>query len=328
MTLESDIDRLLDGDVNHIATWTRRVPPENLEKAYYIAVQVVGTGVPPAVRIKALALMQALVRHNPTLKESEMSGPVTALTDQIKSTDHPEFQYACARVMAHLLADCPRISEESFQEGTSLLRCLSRTSTFPHSREYLAVFFAHGSAFQARSRQRLLARRLPVWAFIGKLAAPHKQISMGHAKRYGIDWVSFGDYVAGEAHKRGMDESLSVLQALGEELVRDPELLCRNVLAQAPDWQPGLPIVVDGVRHQAVLDALKKLVSPCDVVPCKIDVEPAILEQLLEKKYGKSARDRAAHAATEREVEDLSRTAITFCHFGSDAAQPQQHSPS
>ena len=76
--------------------------------------------------------------------------------------------------------------------------------------------------------------------------------------------VGFGDYVRGEAKRRGIDEFLETLQAVGEGLVaRGPETFCRAVLRQA-DWESGGPLVIDGIRHAEIVAALRAVLAPTE----------------------------------------------------------------
>ena len=312
MNLGREIDKLLNDDIDDVISWGRRVrPPESFE-VYDAAARIVSSvTAPPIAKIKALALMQAVIQLHGELKQSDLSGHVDALVSAIETTDHPEVQYSCARVMSSLLADCPNVSDDAFEKGLFLLKCLMRTSTYPHSREFLKSLFSRGTPLRERYIRRTIARRLPVWAFVGRLATPHKRISFEHARKYDIDWVSFGNFVRDEARRRGMEGTVEQLQRLGQELVdRDAQALCRSVLAQAADWQQGLPIVVDGIRHGKVLAALKQLVAPCEVILQRVDVEPALWDRLLLEKLGDPVKiEKAKHAPTEQEVEQLSRDA-------------------
>lgn len=73
---------------------------------------------------------------------------------------------------------------------------------------------------------------------------------------------SFGQYVRSVARVRELPETRGVLQLIGEELVAsDCEAFCRHVLADGA-WTPGLPLVLDGVRHAVVVGTLKRIVAP------------------------------------------------------------------
>lgn len=100
--------------------------------------------------------------------------------------------------------------------------------------------------------------------FSGSIASGKSTLSEAVAAALGCDRVSFGQHMRDEAARRGLPDDRGTLQKIGEELIdHNVEALCASVLAQA-DWAPGEPIVIDGVRHVAVSDCLKRLVSPSE----------------------------------------------------------------
>ena len=105
-----------------------------------------------------------------------------------------------------------------------------------------------------------------VIALAGKIGSGKTSIAVALAHKLGCPRVGFGDYVRLEATKRGMDPgSREVLQELGESLLRqDLEGFCEAVLGQA-NRAPDGSLIVDGVRHVAVLDALDRLLRPSPV---------------------------------------------------------------
>ena len=64
------------------------------------------------------------------------------------------------------------------------------------------------------------------------------------------------------ATSRGVEHTRDSLQTIGEELeASDPTRFCRTVLDDA-EWHPAESVVVEGIRHVRILDALKSLVAP------------------------------------------------------------------
>jgi cytidylate kinase/transcriptional regulator with XRE-family HTH domain len=114
----------------------------------------------------------------------------------------------------------------------------------------------------------LLLRALEpmVLAFSGKMGSGKSTLSEHVAKA--LDWkrASFGDYVRKVAKDEGLDEdSRDVLQELGARLVKsDPEEFCRDVLAEF-DWRSGEPLIVEGIRHAEIVEALRRVVAPLEV---------------------------------------------------------------
>ncbi len=101
-----------------------------------------------------------------------------------------------------------------------------------------------------------------VVAFSGPIASGKSSLSDALAKSLGCDRVSFGAHVRKRAQSLGKGENRDALQAIGEQLIeQDAEGFCRAVLADAK-WEPGKPLIVDGVRHAEVAELLRKLVFP------------------------------------------------------------------
>jgi len=109
----------------------------------------------------------------------------------------------------------------------------------------------------------LIELRTPlVLGFAGSIASGKSALSTAIAERLGIPRVSFGDFVKNEAVSRGLQLSRGNLQAIGEELVgHDVAGFCSAVLKSA-GYVSGHSIVVDGIRHAQVLEALRQLCSP------------------------------------------------------------------
>jgi dephospho-CoA kinase len=101
-----------------------------------------------------------------------------------------------------------------------------------------------------------------VLGFTGRIGSGKTTISSMIAERLGWPRVGFGEYVRKIAWSRGLAESREILQELGESLFSsDPEQFCRAVLAQV-SWKQGEPLIIDGIRHVAVVNQLRHLVSP------------------------------------------------------------------
>jgi transcriptional regulator with XRE-family HTH domain/dephospho-CoA kinase len=113
--------------------------------------------------------------------------------------------------------------------------------------------------------RNLLLRALEpvVLAFCGKVASGKSTLATEVAKA--LDWkrTSFGDYVRVVASSQGLEASREVLQDLGESLVKTPEAFSRAMLAHF-GWQAGEPLIIDGVRHREVVEALRKIVAPLE----------------------------------------------------------------
>jgi len=152
----------------------------------------------------------------------------------------------------------------------------------------------------------LLLRALEplVLAFSGKIGSGKTTLSQQVAAALGWKRASFGEYLSTFAKSQGLEDSRDVLQELGESLVsRGPDDFCRTVLAHF-GWTSGEPLVIDGVRHVAIFEALRRIVAPLELRLVFINVnEDTRLKRL--KHTDRDVIDRLqqveAHS-TEREV--------------------------
>jgi cytidylate kinase len=105
-----------------------------------------------------------------------------------------------------------------------------------------------------------------VVAFAGRIGAGKSSVAKALANHLGWKLASFGAYIRTVASSRVLSVSRESLQAVGEELeATDATALCRAVL-DAASWQPGQPLVIEGIRHVRVLKILKALVAPQPMV--------------------------------------------------------------
>ena len=321
MSAEAKLDRILEGDIDEVADWGVNIAEERRASALEEAAQLAfAVSSPPVLQIKALALMQAILLNPAPLDPKSAIQCVERIAKHIETTNHPEVQHTCGKVLAVLLARIETISDETFDNAVTLLRCMKRVAVFPFARDFYNAALSRGTPLNNRIRMR--AQEIPVMAFVGDLAAPHKRVSKEIARMFDYPWVSFGDAVADEAKRRGiMKPSIPDLQELGQLLVeQDAKKLCQMVLDRAPGWEPGFPIVVDSIRHKRVLEELKSLVVPSEVRVLYVDVDPAIRESVLKKKFhnDEAMMIAAENAQTEQEVPELRKSAIPI--FSAKAA--------
>lgn len=145
-----------------------------------------------------------------------------------------------------------------------------------------------------------------VIAFSGGISSGKSTLSTAVANALGCPRVAFGDYVRKIAELRGLELSRENLQGLGESLLeKDLNQFCAAVLAQAP-WKPGNPLVVDGVRHAEVAEALKALVSPSGLRLIYVNTDDRERQQRLRKtvKAKKSIKQLERHS-TEVQVKRI-----------------------
>jgi len=142
----------------------------------------------------------------------------------------------------------------------------------------------------------------------GKIGSGKSSLSSQISELTGMPKVSFGDYVRYLAKKTGRDPGdRSTLQDIGEELVSgDIVGFCWAVLGQSVH-----PIengrVIDGVRHVAVLNCLRSIILPSQLIHFHIEVDSAVLEQRL--KIRGEEKINLSHSTEVDVVERLSQNA-------------------
>ena len=85
-------------------------------------------------------------------------------------------------------------------------------------------------------------------------------------------YASFGAYVRGQAARDGLQGTRKELQDLGLSLLEDVDGFCRAVVAQSL-WRPGESLIIDGVRHKSVLEALHRIVGYAKVTTIYIHAD-------------------------------------------------------
>lgn len=146
-----------------------------------------------------------------------------------------------------------------------------------------------------------------VLALSGKINSGKSYAGKPFAEEYGLDYVSFGDYVRQVTEMRGLPADRECWQQVGEELVEtNLEGFCLDVLAaQAPDWKPGKSLVIDGIRHVKVSDFLKNFVAPSRYVLTVFKVNEQIRIERLRREGIKQNDliERIESHSTETQVE-------------------------
>ena len=134
--------------------------------------------------------------------------------------------------------------------------------------------------------QNLLLRALEplVLAFSGQMGSGKSRLSSDVAKALGWSYASFGDYIRSIALSQGLDDTREVLQELGADLVnKDAEDFCRSLLAYY-NWRSGEPLIIDGLRHKEIADALRRLVAPLEIRIVLLEVDKETRKARLAKE--------------------------------------------
>jgi dephospho-CoA kinase len=139
-----------------------------------------------------------------------------------------------------------------------------------------------------------------VLSFAAPIEGGKTTVSIGVATRLGAPHVSFGGYLRRLAQEKGLEVTREVLQDLGNELVsHDVRAFCEDVLEQQP-WHPGRPLIIDGVRHVEVLDALAEILAPAEGYLIYIKVDRTTQAKRLEHdelRHEKSLEELEKHPA-------------------------------
>jgi len=191
--------------------------------------------------------------------------------------------------------------------------------------------------------QNLLLRSLEplVLVFCGQIGSGKSTLSSEVAKALGWSYASFGGYIRSVAHSQGLDETREVLQELGAALVKtNVEDFCRSLLVHY-NWRSAEPLVIDGLRHKEVADALSRVVAPLEIRVVLLEVDESTRKARLSKekrrdldmfetvdKHSTEAQvktelPRIAHLrlAGDRPIQDLVNDVVTWVHQGDGVYQ-------
>lgn len=123
-----------------------------------------------------------------------------------------------------------------------------------------------------------------VLGFAGSIASGKSTLSIAIASSLGWQRISVGDYIRTVAPNQGLGDSREVLQAVGASLINQGmEQFCKAILAQI-NWEPGQPLIVDGIRHAEIVPIMRQIVAPLDFCLVFVVVNESIREsRLLER---------------------------------------------
>lgn len=142
-----------------------------------------------------------------------------------------------------------------------------------------------------------------VLGFAAPIEAGKTTVSTSVAERLKAPRVSFGSYIRKVAEQKGMEITRDVLQDLGDEMVRrGVREFCQEVLKQQP-CHPGVPLVIDGVRHLEVLNVLEELLAPAAayLIYIKVDRQTQATRLLRDElRHAKPLEELEKHATEEQ----------------------------
>jgi dephospho-CoA kinase len=148
-----------------------------------------------------------------------------------------------------------------------------------------------------------------VLGLTGQIASGKSTLAKGLATARRCERVSFGDYVRKTAEGLRYEPDRRTLQDLGQGLLdeRGAEQFCIDVLkAQSETFVPGQDLVVDGVRHDTVADALASLVYPSTFALVFLRVDQRTRERRLELREGEDLQ-RLREADEHKTEVDVTR---------------------
>lgn len=143
-----------------------------------------------------------------------------------------------------------------------------------------------------------------VLCFSGGIASGKTTLASAVAERLGARSASFGRFVRATAEARGMAEEREKLQALGESLIEEHgwEGFCRAVL-DAAGWRPGMPLVIDGIRHVTAFETVRGIVGPVEAKLVFVDVDQTVRKARAKDRTTETADLAVADAhSTEKDV--------------------------
>ena len=161
----------------------------------------------------------------------------------------------------------------------------------------------------------LLLRSLEpqIIAFAGKRGSGKTTVSEGVAKVLNWPRASFGEYLRAAAKRQGISDATENLQELGAALAKEPDRFCDAVLTFS-EWEAGEPLVVEGIRHQEVLESLRRKVAPLEVRLVYLDIdESERIRRLNEREPSSTDRMKAVEShSTESQVKDVLSESADF----------------
>ena len=124
--------------------------------------------------------------------------------------------------------------------------------------------------------------------------------------------MSFGDHIRNIATQRGLAGTRDELQEIGADTIeeRGPRGFCEDVIS-ASHWLPGSPLIIDGLRHRQIYDALKEVLRPMEVIVIFVKADDATRTLRLRDRgevYADGVRRIDLHRV-ERQIPELPKLA-------------------
>ncbi len=143
----------------------------------------------------------------------------------------------------------------------------------------------------------------------GRLGSGKSSLASNLAESSGWPMASFGDYLRYLAEQRVLGVDRQSLQQLGEEQIAELgwDGFCLAVLKYFK-WRPGQALVLDGIRHTKVVNALKRLIYPQRLFLVHLAIDEKIRHNRLLKRDGIQAQrkklEKLEKHSTEADVKE------------------------
>lgn len=122
--------------------------------------------------------------------------------------------------------------------------------------------------------------------------------------------VSFGQYVRSIAERRQITPTRGNLQELGESLASQGWSRFSIEVLNYFGWSRGLGVVIEGVRHIEVFEALQEIIKPMPIKWLFLEVSASELEsRLASRGTGEASSEQMQHHSTEQQVASFKDTA-------------------
>jgi len=141
----------------------------------------------------------------------------------------------------------------------------------------------------------------------GGTASGKSMIAGRIADRTGYPTVSFGECLRNYARYKNLSLSVESLQNLGQGLIAQLgyDKFLHWVIAQSPHVRWEEPLILDGVRHAAMYEAIKKVFPRNNLVYCACDPETQISRMVNRDRISKEEAISILSHPLERFIADM-----------------------
>jgi hypothetical protein len=128
-----------------------------------------------------------------------------------------------------------------------------------------------------------------VLAIAGGTGAGKTTVTTRLAVALGWTRACYSDVIRDLASGRDLPASRPVLQQIGAELISAGWPAFTTAVLAAASWQPGQPLIADGVRHAGAVDALRQAVAPLPLLTVFLEAPGGVGQARARHRDGTSA---------------------------------------